>query len=75
MFWRSVAYLGLEWRTSNFLRFGPVVEIFISESNSDSGSWSRSVMLNMTCMQHLGSIGRGLVGFVIGCRILKFQVL
>jgi len=40
-----------------------------------SGSWSRFVGLNMTCVQNLGSIGRGLLGFGIGCGNLKFQVL
>jgi len=44
------------------------VDFFISGSDFDSGSWSRSVMSNMTCVQNLWSIGRELIGFGISCR-------
>jgi len=71
MFWRYVAHLGLKWRKSKFWRVGSVLDFLISGLDSDSGSWSRSVGLNMTCVQNLGSIGRGSVGFGIGLSNLE----
>jgi len=75
MFWRSVAHLGLKWRKSNFWGFGSIVEFLLSVSDFYFESWSRSVILILTCVQNLRSIRCGLVGFGIGCRIWKFQVL
>ena len=65
----------LEMTKVEFLEFWTSSGILISGSKSNSESWSMSLVLNMNCVQNLGSIGRGLVGFDIGCGILKFQVL
>jgi len=45
----------------------------ISRSDFDFRSWSRFVMLNVTCVQNLRSIERDLIGF--RHQLCKFEVL
>jgi len=65
----------LEIAKVEFLEIWTDSEILVSGSDPDSGSWSRSIVLNITCVQNFRSFGCGLIGFGIGCRIWKFQVL
>ena len=56
------------WRVEKFDR---ELTLLLQGSDFGFGSWNRSIVSFMTCVQNLRLIGVGLIGFGIDCRSWK----